>query len=138
PRPHRRHPHRSRSPPRPPHPRTPHRPSHRLAHHRRHQRHPHPTPRQPPTPHPPHPHRPLRRTHPTHRPLPVLQSNTKEGSLMNATEKRRHLTPINPDTTTEPPHDIAAEQIVIGAMLLTRDRSEERRVGKKCRSGKAR
>src|SRR5690606_24935004 len=119
PRRHRRHPHRSRHPPRPPHPPPPHQQPLRLAHHRRHQRHPHRPPRRPPTPHPPHPHRTLRRAHPTRRPLPVLRSPTK-GSLMNATEKRRHLAPVTPDTG-EPPHDIAAEQIVIGAMLLTRD-----------------
>src|SRR5690606_19694284 len=121
PRRHRRHPHRSRHPPRPPHPPPPHQQPPRLAHHRRHQRHPHPTPRQPPTPHPPHTHRTLPRAHPTRRPLPVLRSPTK-GSLMNATDQRRHLAPVPTNTNTaEPPHDIAAEQIDIGATLLTRD-----------------
>ena len=41
---------------------------------------------------------------------------------MNATDQRRHLAPVPTNTNTaEPPHDIAAEQIVIGAMLLSRD-----------------
>lgn len=41
---------------------------------------------------------------------------------MTTTDQRRHLAPVPTNTNTaEPPHDIAAEQIVIGAMLLTRD-----------------